>query len=285
MPLAPGAEVTAEANPDDITPELASAWAGAGINRVSLGAQSHDPGVLAWMHRTHRADQVAPAMAMLREAGIDNISLDLIFALPREVPRDWARDLDTTIALNPTHISLYGLTVEPHTPLARWTERGSAHAASDEHYADQYLTAHGRLRAAGFDHYEVSNAGQPGQWSRHNSAYWSGAEYLGLGPSAHSLLDGVRSWNIREWAAYLDQASSGGPLIAGEERLSTSQRALERLYLGLRTQAGVSRDAISPVELAAWLAEGWATVVENRVRLTALGWLRLDTLVSRVAAP
>jgi oxygen-independent coproporphyrinogen-3 oxidase len=284
LPLARGAEVTVEANPDDITPELAAAWARAGVNRISLGAQSHNPSVLEWMHRTHRTEQVAPAMAMLRDAGIDNISLDLIFALPREVPRDWERDLDATIALEPAHVSLYGLTVEPHTPLARWTERGSAHAATDEHYAAQYLLAHRRLQAAGFDHYEVSNAGRPGHWSQHNSAYWSGAEYLGLGPSAHSLLDGVRSWNIREWAAYLDQARRGDALVAGEERLSDPQLALERLYLGLRTVAGLPRGAIPQRELDSWLGEGWASVTGDRVRLTATGWLRLDALVSRVAA-
>jgi oxygen-independent coproporphyrinogen-3 oxidase len=236
------------------------------------------------MHRTHRTEQVAPAMAMLRDTGIDNISLDLIFALPREVPRDWERDLDTTLALEPAHVSLYGLTVEPHTPLARWAERGNVHAATDELYATQYLVAHRRLEAAGFEHYEVSNAGRPGQRSQHNSAYWSGAEYLGLGPSAHSLLGGVRSWNIREWASYLAQAQRGGLLMAGEERLTAPQLALERLYLGLRTVAGLPCGAIPRGELDSWLGEGWASVAGDRVRLTAAGWLRLDALVSRVAA-
>ena len=217
LPLAAGAEITVEANPDDITAELASSWVRAGVNRVSLGVQSHDPSVLDWMHRTHRTEQVAPAMDILRAAGITNISLDLIFALPREVARDWLRDLDCTLALEPEHISLYGLTVEPHTPLARWTERGNAHAATDDQYAEQYLTAHRALRDAGFDHYEVSNAGRPGHWSQHNAAYWSGAEYLGLGPSAHSLLHGVRSWNIREWAAYQQAAQLGATLVAGVE--------------------------------------------------------------------
>lgn len=285
LPLAPDAEVTVEANPDDITPELAAAWVRAGVNRVSLGAQSHDPSVLEWMHRTHTVEQVAPAIATLRGAGIDNISLDLIFALPREVVRDWQRDLDITLSLDPSHISLYGLTVEPHTPLARWTERGIAHAASDEHYAEQYLEAHRQLRSAGFDHYEVSNAGKPGRRSQHNSAYWSGTDYLGLGPSAHSLQSGVRSWNIREWAAYQHAAESGEPLVAGAERLSQDQVALEQLYLGLRTSGGLSSDAVPAAELESWLREGWATVEAGRVRLTATGWLRLDALVSRVAAP
>jgi oxygen-independent coproporphyrinogen-3 oxidase len=284
LPLAADAEVTVEANPDDVTPALAAGWVGAGVNRVSLGVQSHDPGVLAWMHRTHRADQVAPAIAMLRAAGITNVSLDLIFALPREVPRDWSRDLELTIALEPQHISLYGLTVEPHTPLARWTERGSAHSASDDQYASQYLGAHRALRAAGFDHYEVSNAGQPGSWSRHNNAYWSGADYLGLGPSAHSLLGGVRSWNIREWAAYRHAAVEGGSLEAGSEMLTPSQLDLEAIYLGLRTIRGIDATRVPGSMLAAWIAEDWAAVDEGTVRLTPAGWLRLDALVSRVAA-
>jgi oxygen-independent coproporphyrinogen-3 oxidase len=285
VPLAPGAEVTVEANPDDITAGLAAAWVRAGVNRVSLGAQSHDPSVLDWMHRTHRAEQVAPAMAMLRDAGINNISLDLIFALPREVPRDWTADLEQTLALGPEHISLYGLTVEPHTPLARWTERGSAHAATDEQYSEQYLLAHHALRGAGYDHYEVSNAGRPGRWSQHNAAYWSGAEYLGLGPSAHSLLRGCRSWNIREWAAYQEAAQHGGPLMAGSEELTPAQRSLERIYLGLRTIGGLEAHEIPNAMLQSWLEAEWAVVAGGRVRLTALGWLRLDALVSRVAAP
>lgn len=285
LPLKIGAEVTVEANPDDISAELAAAWVAAGVNRVSLGAQSHDSSVLQWMHRTHGAEQVAPAMTMLREAGIDNISLDLIFALPREVTRDWQRDLDLTLALEPEHVSLYGLTVEPHTPLARWTERGNAHAATNDQYAEQYLAAHRQLESAGYQHYEVSNAGRPGRWSRHNSAYWSGADYLGLGPSAHSLLDGVRSWNIREWEAYRQAGAAGGAQVAGEESLTPDQVALERIYLGLRTVGGLPDAAIPAPVLHSWLAEGWATHEPGRVRLTANGWLRLDALVSRVGVP
>jgi oxygen-independent coproporphyrinogen-3 oxidase len=282
VPLARDAEVTVESNPDDVTPELATALAAAGVNRISLGVQSHDAAVLEWMHRTHRAEQVTPAITMLREAGIANISLDLIFALPREVRRDWRRDLGMTLDLEPEHISLYGLTVEPHTPLARWTERGNAHAATDAQYAEQYLDAHRALRAAGFEHYEVSNAGKPGRWSRHNNAYWSGAEYLGLGPSSHSLLRGVRSWNIREWAAYQQAATEGASREAGFEELTTHQAELERVYLGLRTVAGLPVEAIPPALVQAWCAEGWAVLADGRILLTAVGWLRLDALVSRV---
>jgi oxygen-independent coproporphyrinogen-3 oxidase len=279
-PLAPGAEVTLEANPDDITDAAATAWAAAGVNRVSLGVQSHDPAVLAWMHRTHRAEQVAPAVAALQQAGISNISIDLIFALPAALTRDWARDLDQTLALDPMHLSLYGLTVEPHTPLARWTERGTAVASSDERYATEYHRAHDALLAAGFDHYEVSNAGRPGFHARHNSAYWQGVDYLGLGPSAHSLSAGERRWNVRDWADYQRRTLAGEPLVAGAEQLDAAARALERQYLGLRTTAGLPLDEVAPALQAEWQRAGWAERHGCRLRLTVEGWLRLDALVA-----
>src|SRR5436309_2642378 len=150
-------EVTLEANPEDVTLDHATAWRRAGVNRVSLGAQSFDDGVLRWMHRSHDAARIGDAVGMLRGAGIDNVSLDLIFALPVELRRDWARDLDQTLAHEPSHLSLYGLTVEQRTPLARWISRGAATAPDDEHYAAEYLQAHIRLTACGYHFYEVSN--------------------------------------------------------------------------------------------------------------------------------
>jgi oxygen-independent coproporphyrinogen-3 oxidase len=232
------------------------------------------------MHRTHRAEQVAPAIAALRAAGIDNVSVDLIFALPAELRRDWASDLEQTLALAPTHVSLYGLTIEPHTPLARWTERGTTVAAPDEHYADEYLLAHSLLGAAGFTFYELSNAALAGRRSRHNSAYWSGAAYLGLGPSAHSLVDGVRRWNVRDWADYQRRAAVGASLVAGEEVLDSEARRLETLYLGLRTDAGIAASLLAPDLIAGWVEAGWAVLAGDRLTLTVEGWLRLDALVA-----
>ncbi len=283
IPLAVDAEITLEANPDDVTPERAARWHAAGINRVSLGVQSHDPQVLEWMHRTHRAEQVPVAVTAIRDAGIDNISVDLIFALPPEVPRDWTRDLELTLALEPAHLSLYGLTVEPHTPLARWTERGTAHEAPDDRYATEYLAAHEALRSWGFEHYEVSNAGRPGRRSRHNSAYWTLRDYVGLGPSAHSLLGGVRSWNEREWVAYVERALDDGAVEAGREELEEGQRRLEQWYLGLRTDGGVPATELDPGVSRQWVEADWAVIEGDRLRLTAEGWLRLDTLVTVAA--
>lgn len=278
--IADDAEITLEANPDDITPERANAWASAGINRVSLGVQSHDPEVLAWMHRTHHAKQVTPAVAALRAAGIANISIDMIFALPLELDRDWRRDLDVTLALEPTHLSLYGLTIEPHTPLFRWTERGSTVPVPDERYADEYLLANRLMVAAGFEHYEVSNAGRPGFRARHNSAYWRGVDYVGLGPSAHSFAGGVRRWNVREWADYQARSARGESLIAGAETLDGDARALEARYLGLRTTDGLAVAELPQDVRDAWHQAGWASVADGRIRLTVEGWLRLDALVA-----
>ena len=277
--FAPDAEVTLEANPDDVTPGRAGAWRAAGVNRVSLGVQSHHPAVLEWMHRTHRAEQVPGAVAALRAAGIDNMSVDLIFGLPLALRRDWAADLDRTLTLDPAHISLYGLTVEPHTPLFRWTERGTEITVPDVRYADEYLAAHRWIREAGFEHYEVSNAARPGFRSRHNSAYWSGAPYLGLGPSAHSLERSLRRWNVREWADYQARSARGESVVAGSESLGEDARALERRYLGLRTVEGLASAEIDADTRDAWCRAGWATSAGSRLRLTAEGWLRLDALV------
>jgi oxygen-independent coproporphyrinogen-3 oxidase len=224
-------------------------------------------------------------MTMLREAGVANVSVDLIFAMPPEVPRDWDADLAATLALAPDHVSLYGLTVEPHTPLARWATRGAVHEAPEERYADEYLLAHAALVRAGFVHYEVSNAGRPGKEARHNRAYWTGADYLGLGPSAHSLLGGVRSWNVREWVAYRDAIAATGAARAGSEALTPEQQRLERRYLDLRTTAGTPLEGLPREAVAAWQRQGWATVAGDRVALSPQGWLRLDALVTQVGHP
>jgi oxygen-independent coproporphyrinogen-3 oxidase len=278
-PVAADAEITLEANPDDITADAAARWREAGVNRVSLGVQSFDPHVLAWMHRTHTAEQSRTAVATLRSAGIGNVSLDLIFALPPALGGDWLRDLDEAFALAPDHLSLYGLTVESHTPLARWRDRGDVRLGDDDAYAAEFLAAAERFEREGWDHYEVSNAARPGFRSRHNSAYWRRAPYIGLGPSAHSGFGLHRSWNVREWEAWRLRARGGEALIEGAEELAPDAVAVEDLYLGLRTSEGVPEHALDPEQAGTWIAEGWAFAQGGRVRLTPEGWLRLDALV------
>lgn len=282
-PLRPGAEVTLEANPEDVTPEAARAWRAAGVNRVSLGVQSFDPGVLAWMHRTHTADDVPRAVGALREAGIDNLSFDLIYALPAALGREWPRDLDQALALAPDHLSLYGLTVEAGTPLGRWVARGEVQATGEGRYAEEFLVAHAKLTGAGYRHYEVSNYGRPGREAVHNAAYWRRAPYLGLGPSAHSAIGSHRWWNLREWAAWQRAVLAREPTVAEAEELDPGEVRLEELYLGLRTDQGLEAERLPGPLRHRWQAAGWAALSGDRLVLTPEGWLRLDALVAAAA--
>ena len=276
-----GAEVTLEANPEDVTSVAVAQWRAAGVNRVSLGVQSFDPAVLAWMHRTHDAPAVPRAVDALRAGGIRELSLDLIFALPEALGRDWEADLAAAVALAPDHLSVYGLTVEAGTPLGRWTARAEVVPAPDDRYAGEFLRAHARLAAAGFEHYEVSNYARPGFRARHNSAYWRRAPFIGLGPSAHSGIGRRRRWNVHAWSAYQRAIAAGASVREQEEQLDDAQVRLERLYLGLRTVDGVGGDLLGFP--AAWREAGWAVASGDRTVLTPEGWLRLDALVRSVA--
>lgn len=280
-------EWTSEANPESFTAEIAHAWRAAGVNRISLGAQTFHEPTLRWMGRLHGAEGPERAMAAARAAGIDNVSIDLIFGVPGRLGRDWASDLDRALALEPEHISLYGLTAETATPLGRWVGEGREALADEDRYADEYLLAHERLTAAGFEHYEVSNFGLPDRRSRHNFVYWTGAPYAALGPGAHSFAPPERRWNLRSWDAYREAVSSGRLPVDDRETVEAGTAALERAWLGLRTDHGFAlRDATAAQRSAAqaWEARGWATRDGEAVRLTADGWLLLDRLAVELAA-
>ncbi len=273
-------EITIEANPDDVDATQAAAWRAAGINRVSLGIQSFDNSVLQWMHRIHDADGAADAFRTLRDAGFENISIDLIFALPQSLNRSWNSDLAKALELGPDHVSLYGLTIEHSTPLGRWRDRGSVVPADEEIYAAEFLMADRMMSHSGFDHYEVSNFAKPGKRSRHNSAYWTGAPYLGLGPSAHSYDGENRSWNVPQYAEWVSKLSRGESVVVERERLTDENRIAEKVYLGLRTNNGLVISDSDKASADRWSSEGWANIEGNRVRLTSEGWLRLDSLAA-----
>jgi oxygen-independent coproporphyrinogen-3 oxidase len=282
--LAAGAEVSIEANPEDVEAPAVAAWRSGGVNRVSLGGQTFDPAALAWMHRTHGAEQAERAIDLVRGGGIDDVSLDLIFALPAEVPRDWAADVSRALALSPTHLSLYGLTVEPGTALGRWAERGRVAEADEERYAAEFLHAHEALGAAGYEHYEVSNFALAGRRARHNSSYWAGVPYVGLGPSAHGF-DGVaRRWNVSAYAAWLRTVQAGRDPVEGCESLDEGARAAEAVYLGLRTTDGLLAEPGDLMRVSRWAEAGWVVLDGGRIRCTALGWLRLDALAADLTA-
>jgi oxygen-independent coproporphyrinogen III oxidase len=279
--LAPRAEVTIEANPEDVSVQAAGQWAATGVNRVSLGIQTFSDKALAWMHRSHTVDTVAGAFETLRAAGIQNISLDLIFALPPHLERSWEADLERAIDLRPSHISLYGLTIEPHTPLGHWQARGEAVEGSEDTYAEEFLLAHERLISAGFAHYEVSNYGRPDLHSRHNQAYWLGSAYLGIGPAAHSYDGGHRWWNVSAYNEWHHRLMKGDEVVAGAEQLAESDRLAEQIYLGLRTTHGLDLSSDEEKTLVArWIEAGWGSMVGERLVLTALGWLRLDSIAA-----
>jgi putative oxygen-independent coproporphyrinogen III oxidase len=282
--ITPDAEITIEANPDDVNDLAVAKWVAAGVNRVSLGAQSFDDAVLKWMHRTHDAGQIGRAVRTLRRGGIKNISLDLIFALPASLNRSWERDLTLALDLEPQHVSLYGLTVEAHTPIARWADRGVVVEGSEAQYEEEFLLANKSMTRAGFDHYEVSNFALPGNASRHNSAYWTGAPYAAVGPSAHSFDGEVRRWNVSAYSEWIRRLAAGGPVVGGEETLTAENREAEAVYLGLRTRGGLE---ISEADLGTarrWVDAGWGELENNRLRLTPTGWLRLDSLAADLAA-
>lgn len=276
-----GAEVTLEANPEDVTAASARAWREAGITRVSLGVQSFHDETLKWMHRTHGAAEARRAVDELRNAGLDNVSIDLIFAVPGHLGRDFGADLDAALALDLPHISVYGLTVEPHTPLGRWVARADVAEAPEATFEREYLEAHERLTRSGLEHYEVSNYGHPGRLSRHNLAYWHRNPYAGLGPSAHEFDGASRRWNTSAYAAWLQRVVKGDDPIGGSERLTDEEVSAERLYLSLRTRTGLVLSDAEKDRVSAWIAQGWATLDgESTLRLTAIGWLRLDALAS-----
>jgi oxygen-independent coproporphyrinogen III oxidase len=278
--LEPDAEVTLETNPDDVSAEEARSWKAAGINRISLGAQSFDDQALRWMHRVHDAAAIPRSFDMLQTAGFDDISLDLIFALPKSVDREWRRDLEMAIALEPTHVSLYGLTVESHAPLGRWIQRGEEVEAPEENYESEFMEAHDALVAAGYEHYEVSNFARPGRRARHNFAYWLGVPYAGLGPGAHEFTPPLRRWNVGSYVEWVLRLHRGVDPIEGSEELTDANRAAERVYLGLRTIDGLELTPAERLHVGSWIEAGWARTTGSRLQLTPLGWLRLDSLAA-----
>ena len=282
----PGLEWTVEANPESFRERTAAEWAVAGVNRISFGVQSFDPGALKWMGRLHSPADAKAAVARARAAGVANLSVDLIFGLPDNVPRSWADDVARALEFAVPHISLYGLTVETGTPLHRAASEGRAPMPAGDRYRDEYLFAAETLANAGYEHYEVSNFALPGFASRHNRACWRGAPYLGLGNGAHSCYGAHRWWNERDWAAYAKRVDESGRAVAGEEALSAGQVRLEALWLGLRTAEGLEEAEMGSSArptLRRWEAARWATRSSGRTRLTPEGWLILDDLTLELA--
>lgn len=281
----PVLEWTAEANPESLTEAVARGWRQAGVNRLSIGVQSFAPGALRWMGRLHGPEGAEDAVRRARGAGFDNISVDLIFGLPARLDRSWSDDLERALRLDVPHVSLYGLTVEPETPLGRAVAEGREEPVDADRYRDEFLLAAEVLGAAGYEHYEVSNFARPGHTSRHNSAYWEGPSYLGLGNGAHSYVHPIRRWNVRDWRTYREAAHEGRLAVAGHEEIDSEQAKLERIWLALRTRRGVALEDLGQggrEEADGWVDRGLATLSGDRLVLTAEGWLMLDRLTLKL---
>ncbi len=231
-------EVTLEANPATFDVKKARLFAELGVTRISLGIQSFTPHVLKTLGREHSAEQATESIAILREAGIPQINIDLMFSIPGQSKADWKSTLQHAISLKPDHISAYNLTYEEDTAFFDSLKRGEM-SENEDNDATYFHLADDLLTAAGFDHYETSNYAQPGYHSSHNQGYWRGEDYLGLGPSAVSTIDDTRSKNIADTAAYVQRIQSIGHAIDETEPLDAEARRLERIALGLRTKEGI----------------------------------------------
>ena len=275
LPFAADAEVTVEANPETVTVARLEPLVAAGVGRVSMGAQSFAPHVLAALGRWHDVDRPLQAVADCRAAGVQRINLDLIYGTPGETDADWAATLQIAIGAATDHISAYALTVEANTEYAAQIRRGTALAPDDDVQADRMATADAALGAAGLCRYELSNWARPGQECRHNLTYWRDGDWLGVGAGAHGHWQGRRWWSLRAPARYADEALAGRSTTAGEEVPDAEARRLERLLLGLRMAEGVRRDAVAPLDEArvrALAQAGLLDDVEGRLRLTAAGF-------------
>jgi len=281
----PDAEVSVEANPDTVTDATATALAAAGVTRLSIGMQSAVPHVLAALDRTHAPANVRTAVEAARGAGLD-VSLDLIYGAPGESLEDWRTSLEAAVLLEPDHISAYALIVEEGTKLARQIRRGEVVTPDDDLQADMYELADDLLGSAGYEWYEVSNwARDAAHRSRHNMAYWQGADWWGFGPGAHSHIAGVRFWNVKHPAAYAQRLAAGESPAAARERPDAAASALESVLLRTRVREGLpiselrgeGRHAIAAL-IADGLIEGSAAV-HGRVVLTRQGRLLADAVV------
>ena len=270
-------EFTVEVNPEDIVDKGASYVEGLlklGVNRISMGVQSFDDSVLKFMNRRHDSAMARKAYSILEDAGVQNISIDLIFGLPQLSSAVWSETLDKALGISsrgvlPQHISSYQLSVEPGSMLARMVEKGSWSEASEELCQEQYSALCSALSSAGYHHYEISNFAQPGFEARHNSAYWRHVPYVGLGPGAHSYTVSGRQWNLPDLQAYLEASRSGDFSSVQEgESLDSEQLILERVMLGLRTSEGLPesflRDNCDPSAFASALAAGHLAPVTPR---------------------
>jgi oxygen-independent coproporphyrinogen-3 oxidase len=281
--LAPSAEVTTEANPDSVDADSLRLLRDGGINRISFGMQSAMPHVLQVLERTHDPERLPQVVQWAREAGFEQVSVDLIYGTPGESLRDWEGSVDAAVALRPDHVSAYALVVEAGTALARRVARGELPDPDDDDLADKYLLADERLSAAGYCWYEISNwARDEAARCRHNELYWTSANWWGAGPGAHSHVGGVRWWNVRHPAAYARRLADGVSPAHARESLDDETRWSERVLLEPRLRDGMALAVLDDTgrrAVPALVADGLVETPGDRLVLTRRGRLLADAVV------
>jgi putative oxygen-independent coproporphyrinogen III oxidase len=283
--LSQDCEITLEANPDSVTAEKLEQYLEVGFNRISFGMQSAKPHVLAVLDRTHNPDNVKRAVDMARTAGFSSISVDLIYGTPGESLDDWRETVVTALSLDIDHISAYALIVEGGTKLAAQIKRGDLTMPDDDLMADMYLLVDQLCETHGLTWYELSNWSKPGHECRHNIAYWENKNWWGLGPGAHSHIDGKRFWNIKHPTAYKQKLFAAETPIAESEVLTPEQVEVESIMLGIRMREGLAIGALSSAQMnrfANFGESGFIEITDSRVVLTPTGRLIADRIVREI---
>ncbi len=282
--LKPGLEITIEANPDSITEEKSQRWLNSGINRVSIGMQSSTKEVLKKLDRTHNPDNVSHSVDILKKSGFDNFSLDLIYGTPGESLNDWENSLKDAIALNPPHISAYSLVIEPGTKMGAQLNRGEISQVNDDEAADKYQLADEMLNKNNYSWYEISNWAKKDKECKHNLNYWLGSNWWGIGPGAHSHVNGVRWWNHKlpkVWRELLEKQNS--PALA-REVLSEDQIRSEQIMLLSRLRTGLGNHELDENRIENLIANQLATLDANKIVLTLKGRLLADEVFRQLSA-
>ena len=289
-PVDAHAEITLEANPDDINEQKLSGWRDAGSNRLSIGIQSFFEEDLKWMNRAHNAGQARECIELSLKNGFIDISIDLIYGMPLLTDEKWKQNVDKAISYNIPHLSCYALTVEPKTPLQKLIQHGNVQDINQDMQASQFFLLMKWMEEAGYEHYEISNFAKAGFRSRHNSSYWLGNKYLGIGPSAHSYNGISRQWNVSNNSIYIESLNSN-KLPFEIETLSTMQQMNEYIMTSLRTAEGLNlsymenkwgKDATAVIQKEGkkFISTGKIRAENNMLKLTKEGKLLADGIAS-----
>lgn len=284
-----GAEVTLEANPDDLNTAKVNALKQTAVNRFSIGIQSFFDDDLIWMNRAHRANEAEASVKRAQDAGFENITVDLIFGYPLLTDAKWKHNMDTVFNLQIPHVSAYSMTVEPKTALAAFIKKKYYPPLNDQQSAEQFLQLADAMQQHGFEHYEISNYALPGHYSRHNTNYWRGVKYLGIGPSAHSFNGETRQWDIANNAAYMKEIGLG-KVPAETEVLTETDRLNEYIMTSLRTMWGLDLEKLNVIakgssddllkEAEEPLEKGLIKLENNIITLTREGQLYADQVAA-----